>query len=276
MGKSHSHLEKEKDEKGTSHPNKTGSEGMVGEKVLQKTYENIAEDIITNNKYTQLWRINDEEKEILRSIWKVIVKDISSIGVVTFLKMFETHPETLSSFVKGVYSIKELEMNEWYQENLKTHAIRVMGIVEKVMHRLDEELRAAQILIGRGFWHNQRGVQRNMLEKMGKSFVLALQSKLEEDGSWNPSIEKAWLSMFRFIEFWMGICYIKPNELDVTLTKSIESSCQSQIPNDTKLDNGEINHTNNEAHAALPHVSSQDMLPPWLQGKSNEDHVKSK
>ena len=88
-----------------------------------------------------------------------------------------------------------------------------MGIVEKVMHRLDEELRAAkvyiyisienqwckqilyhrlyiidiinlnllQILIAKGFWHNQRGVQRSMLEKMGKSFVLALQSKLEED-----------------------------------------------------------------------------------------------
>ena len=63
--------------------------------------------------YTELWKIKDEEKEILRSIWKVIVRDISSIGVVTFLKMFETHPETLSSFVVGVYSIEELEMNEW-------------------------------------------------------------------------------------------------------------------------------------------------------------------
>ena len=39
--------------------------------------------------------------------------DMGSIGVVTFLKMFETHPETLSSFIKDVYSIKELEMNEW-------------------------------------------------------------------------------------------------------------------------------------------------------------------
>ena len=94
--------------------------------------------------------------------------------------------------------------------------------------------------------------------------------------SWNPSIEKAWLSMFRFIEFWMGICYVKPNEVDTTLTKSIESSCPSQIPTDTKQDNDEINHSNNEANVALPHVSSQDMLPPWLQGKSNEDHGKSK
>ena len=42
------------------------------------------------------------------------MSDMESIGVVMFLKMFETHPETLSSFIKNVYSIKEIEMNEWY------------------------------------------------------------------------------------------------------------------------------------------------------------------
>ena len=40
--------------------------------------------------------------------------DMGSIGVVMFLKMFETHPETLSSFIKDMYSIKEIEMNEWF------------------------------------------------------------------------------------------------------------------------------------------------------------------
>ena len=43
------------------------------------------------------------------------MSDMESIGVVMFLKMFETHPETLSSFIKNVYSIKEIEMNEWYE-----------------------------------------------------------------------------------------------------------------------------------------------------------------
>lgn len=42
------------------------------------------------------------------------MSDMESIGVVMFLKMFETHPETFSSFIKDVYSIKEIEMNEWY------------------------------------------------------------------------------------------------------------------------------------------------------------------
>ena len=46
-------------------------------------------------------------------MWTEILSDMTSVGVVMFLKMFETHPETLSAFVKNVYSIKELEMDEW-------------------------------------------------------------------------------------------------------------------------------------------------------------------
>lgn len=64
--------------------------------------------------YTELWKIASDEKETLLKSWQVIYGDMKSIGVVTFLNMFETHPETISAFIKDVYSIKELEMNEWY------------------------------------------------------------------------------------------------------------------------------------------------------------------
>jgi hypothetical protein len=60
-----------------------------------------------------LWNICDTDKEVLRTSWDIIVTDCDRIGVVMFLKMFETHPETLSSFIHDVYSIKELEMGEW-------------------------------------------------------------------------------------------------------------------------------------------------------------------
>ena len=50
---------------------------------------------------------------MLKSTWMVIVSDMKTIGVVTFLKMFETHPETIAAFIPNAYSIKELEMNEW-------------------------------------------------------------------------------------------------------------------------------------------------------------------
>ena len=38
---------------------------------------------------------------------------MESVGVVTFLNLFETHPETLRPFIQDVYSMKELELNEW-------------------------------------------------------------------------------------------------------------------------------------------------------------------
>ena len=34
-----------------------------------------------------------------------------------------------------------------YRENLKVHAIRVMAVIEKTMHRLDDERRAATVSI---------------------------------------------------------------------------------------------------------------------------------
>ena len=72
--------------------------------------------IITNNiflQYLDLWLISETDKEVLKKSWDIIVKDMERIGVVMFLKMFETHPETLSSFIHEVYSIRELEMDEW-------------------------------------------------------------------------------------------------------------------------------------------------------------------
>ena len=67
-----------------------------------------------SSQHAELWKINETAKTQLRSTWNVIMSDMASIGVVMFLKMFETHPETLSSFIRNVYSIKEIEMDEWY------------------------------------------------------------------------------------------------------------------------------------------------------------------
>ena len=77
--------------------------------------------VITNNnntnnnfsQYLELWLISETDKAVLKKSWDIIVKDMERIGVVMFLKMFETHPETLSSFIHDVYSIRELEMDEW-------------------------------------------------------------------------------------------------------------------------------------------------------------------
>ena len=73
--------------------------------------------------------------------------------------------------------------------------------------------------------------------------------------------------MFRFIEFWMGMCYIKPSEVDTALMKAIEDYHQSQAQVDASNEEG--NESKNLANSILKHVSSQEALPSWLreQGK---------
>ena len=72
------------------------------------------------------------------------------------------------------------------------HALRVMAVVEKAMHRLDDEVRAGQILIAYGHRHYSMGVTLNMLTMMGSSFVIAIQPCLEEAGEWSSIVEEAW------------------------------------------------------------------------------------
>ena len=59
------------------------------------------------------WRISVQHKLVLRRTWTVLQRNLESIGVVTFLKLFETHPDTLRPFIRDVYTVKELELNEW-------------------------------------------------------------------------------------------------------------------------------------------------------------------
>ena len=54
-----------------------------------------------------------EDKELLEKSWITLRTNLESIGVVMLLKLFETHPETLQPFIQEVYSLKELELNEW-------------------------------------------------------------------------------------------------------------------------------------------------------------------
>ena len=67
----------------------------------------------------------------------------------------------------------------------------------------------------------------------------------------------------------MGLCYIKTNEIDTTLTKLIKESHPSQGPIDYGQEETDV--TTNQDNSILRHVSSQEALPPWLreQGKSN-------
>ena len=94
---------------------------------------------------------------------------------------------------------------------------------------------------------------------------------------WDESVEKAWLSLFRFIEFWMGLPYINPNEVSSTLSGITEDPRLPGGDIDTEYvdekssggaedraeeaKNGDVNHgQSNRRKTGL-----DDALPEWLK-----------
>lgn len=91
--------------------------------------------------------ISPRQKDVLRQTWFQLRKEMDSVGVVTFLKLFETHPETLTPFLSHVNGPKKDKLDQWYKEKLKIHAIRVMAVVEKTINRLDDGDKAIEVCL---------------------------------------------------------------------------------------------------------------------------------
>jgi hypothetical protein len=50
--------------------------------------------------FHEMWQISDKQKSMLRDDWTILRSSLESVGVVTFLNLFETHPETLRPFIQ--------------------------------------------------------------------------------------------------------------------------------------------------------------------------------
>ena len=66
---------------------------------------------------------------------------------------------------------------------------------------------------------------------------------------WDQSVEQAWLSLFRFIEFWMGLSYMEPSQIETTL-KAIEG--------DPRLPGGSID----TEYVGASSAGGVDEIPP--------------
>ena len=65
----------------------------------------------------------------IRSSWTTLTNEIESIGVLTFLHMFEKHPNMKNNFKSFKHlSHQELQSSEIFHN----HAARVVNVVKKV------------------------------------------------------------------------------------------------------------------------------------------------
>ena len=86
-------------------------------------------------------------------------------------------------------------------EKLRVHPLRIMSVLEKTVHRLEDHQRCLKMLRQYGRKHQRFGVPVFMFDYMARSFLAVIKPLLEESEEWDEPIAQAWRSLFQLITF---------------------------------------------------------------------------
>ncbi|GAB1601396.1 non-symbiotic hemoglobin-like [Argonauta hians] len=136
----------------------------------------------------------EHQKELIRRSWKMIQDDISKVGVITFLRLFEKYPDVQDIFIpfKG-QSAEELKNSD----RLREHGLQVMRTVEKAIARLDQPEKLETMLHELGRKHVMFNTKVDYMDLIGPQFILAIKPTIKD--SWTIETEEAWSDFFKFV-----------------------------------------------------------------------------
>ncbi|XP_066494251.1 uncharacterized protein [Tiliqua scincoides] len=139
--------------------------------------------------------LSGAQKELIQASWQVLHKDIARVGVIVFIRLFETHPECKDAFFlfREIDDLQQLKMNK----ELQAHGLRVMSFIEKSVARLDQEEKLKKLALDLGRSHCRYKAPPKYYEYVGTQFIQAAQPILKEE--WTSEVEEAWESLFRYL-----------------------------------------------------------------------------
>ncbi|CAG5129487.1 unnamed protein product [Candidula unifasciata] len=116
----------------------------------------------------------------------------------TVHRLFETHPEVQNVFVPFKGQSKESLRDS---AQLKSHALRVMGTVEKCVTRFQEPEKISQMLHELGARHVMYNAKVDYIDLIGPQFIWAIEPVIGEH--WTAEVEQAWSDLFKYISYIM-------------------------------------------------------------------------
>ncbi|XP_045163876.2 cytoglobin-1-like isoform X2 [Mercenaria mercenaria] len=149
--------------------------------------------------------LTDSDKLRIKESWNILKNDVSAVGVVIFLDLFETHPEVQDVFMSfRTKDVSDLE----YNKILRAHALRVMGTVDKCIYRLDNRDKLQDLMMALGMRHVNYSVKIQYIDLMGPQFISSIKPHLEN--MWTEEHERAWKNLFQLMCYYMkkGMCSI--------------------------------------------------------------------
>ncbi|KAM4632848.1 neuroglobin-like [Polymixia lowei] len=140
-------------------------------------------------------RLDEEDRETIKDTWRLIQEDIAKVGIIMFVKLFETHPECKDVFFL-FRDVEDLETLRSSRE-LRAHGLRIMSFIEKTVARIDHKERLDQLILDLGKSHHHYNAPPKYYGYVGAEFIRAVQPILKD--RWSPVVEKAWKTLFVYI-----------------------------------------------------------------------------
>ncbi|XP_048737254.1 uncharacterized protein LOC125652250 [Ostrea edulis] len=134
------------------------------------------------------------QKQLVKTTWDVVRDDISKVGVITFLRLFEKCPDVQDLFVpfRGLTS-EELRHNV----GLREHGLRVMGTIEKCITRLDKPEKLIAMLETLGEKHIMFDTKAEYFDLLSPQLIQAIKPAIGDQ--WTPAVEQAWINFLLYI-----------------------------------------------------------------------------
>ncbi|XP_032870405.1 neuroglobin-like [Amblyraja radiata] len=139
--------------------------------------------------------LSGRQKQLLRASWDVLQQDIARVGVIMFIRLFETHPECKDVFFlfSDIDDLQQLKMSK----ELQSHGLRVMSFIEKSVARLDQEDKLEQLAFHLGCSHCRYNAPPKYYPYIGAQFIAVVKPILKEQ--WTAEVEDAWECLFNYL-----------------------------------------------------------------------------
>ncbi|XP_074873014.1 cytoglobin-1-like [Carettochelys insculpta] len=147
----------------------------------------------------------DTQKARIQESWRILHDNIAQVGIIVFIRLFETHPECKDAFFlfRDIDDLQQLKRNK----ELQAHGLRVMSFIEKSVARLDQEDKLEHLAFELGRSHCRYNAPPKYYEYVGIQFISAVRPIFKE--RWTPEVEEAWQSLFKYLTATMKRGYYK-------------------------------------------------------------------
>ncbi|XP_059411137.1 neuroglobin-1-like [Carassius carassius] len=162
-------------------------------------------------------RLTPDHIQLIKESWRVIQEDIAKVGIIMFVRLFETHPECKDVFFL-FRDVKDFE-NLHTSRELRAHGLRVMSFIEKSVARLDQLEQLETLAQELGKSHFRYNAPPKYYGYVGAEFICAVRPVLKD--RWTSELEQAWQTLFQLVTAIMKDSYLK-EERSHTLTSSRE------------------------------------------------------